>query len=104
MMLACPLWVKSRHMQCNSQCPLYPQERPRKRTSANGHVCFPPESGHVQRTHPCLLWAKSGHRSSYSITSDLFTLPCLADPPLILFLPRGVAMLEEEVGDHCFSA
>jgi len=33
-----------------------------------------------------------------------FTLPCLADPPLILFFPRDVAMLEEEVGDHCFSA
>src|SRR6516165_7722641 len=21
---ACPLWVKSRHMQCNTACPLYP--------------------------------------------------------------------------------
>jgi hypothetical protein len=27
---------------------------------ANGHVCFTPESGHVQRTRPCLLWANSG--------------------------------------------
>jgi hypothetical protein len=26
-----------------------------------GHVCFTPESGHVQCTHPCPLWAKSGH-------------------------------------------
>jgi len=21
----CPLWVKSRHVQCNTACPLYPQ-------------------------------------------------------------------------------
>ena len=25
------------------------------------HVRFTPESGHVQRTRPCLLWAISGH-------------------------------------------
>jgi|SRR5262245_5534 len=25
------------------------------------HVRFAPESGHVQRTRPCLLWANSGH-------------------------------------------
>jgi len=23
--VTCPLWVKSRHMRCKSQCPLYPQ-------------------------------------------------------------------------------
>src|SRR5262245_18126252 len=23
----CPLWVKSRHMQCKKACPLYPQKR-----------------------------------------------------------------------------
>src|SRR5262249_34573379 len=23
----CPLWVKSRHMQCKRSCPLYPQKR-----------------------------------------------------------------------------
>src|SRR5262245_60924994 len=23
----CPLWVKSRHMQCKTACPLYPQKR-----------------------------------------------------------------------------
>src|SRR5262245_64993811 len=36
----CPLWVKSGHMQ---------------------HVHFTPESGHLQCTTACLLWAKSGH-------------------------------------------
>jgi hypothetical protein len=30
-------------------------------------VRFTPESGHVQRTHPRLLWAKSGHRTTHSI-------------------------------------
>src|SRR5262249_59806965 len=29
--------------------------------AATGHVRFTPKSGHVQRTSPCLLWAKSGH-------------------------------------------
>src|SRR5262249_16758941 len=28
----------------------------------NGHVRLTPESGHVQCTSPCLLWAKSRHR------------------------------------------
>ena len=28
---------------------------------AKWHVCFTPESRHVQRTRSCLLWAKSGH-------------------------------------------
>src|SRR5215475_9662924 len=42
-------------------CVPNPQKRPRKQTSANGHVCFTPESGHVQCTSSCLLWAKSGH-------------------------------------------
>src|SRR5262245_11656582 len=36
----------------------------------NGHVCFTPESGHVQRNRSCLLWAKSGHLQTYSITSS----------------------------------
>jgi hypothetical protein len=40
-----------------------------------GHVCFTPESGHLQRTRPCLLWAKSGlmqrrKKDRYSITSS----------------------------------
>ena len=32
-----------------------------KGISEQGHVCFTPESGHVQCTSLCLLWAKSGH-------------------------------------------
>ena len=58
----CPLWVKSRHMQCKSPCPLYPRKRPRKRTSANGRVRFAPKSRHVQCNSSCLLWANSGQR------------------------------------------
>src|SRR5215831_842914 len=34
----CPLWVKSRHVQCNRPCPLYPRKRPRKRTSEPARV------------------------------------------------------------------
>ena len=30
------------------------------------HVRFTPESGHVQCTRACLLWAKSGHRAVLS--------------------------------------
>src|SRR5262245_7537076 len=62
-------WVISRHMRCKKRCPLYPQWRPRKRTSANSHVCFTPESGHVRCNSRCPLWAKSGH--------------CLFDPPFV---------------------
>ena len=29
---------KSRHVHCNTSCPLYPQQRPRKRILGNGHV------------------------------------------------------------------
>jgi hypothetical protein len=28
--------------------------------AAKGHVCFTPESGHLQCNSSCLLWAKSG--------------------------------------------
>src|SRR5215510_7753872 len=37
---ACPLWVKSGHMQCNRACPLYPRKRtcaPQLGMSALGH-------------------------------------------------------------------
>src|SRR5262249_23623959 len=36
---------------------------------ALGHVRFTPESGHLQCINVCLLWARSGHRRLYSITS-----------------------------------
>jgi hypothetical protein len=29
--------------------------------SAQAHVRFTPESGHVRSNWPCLLWASSGH-------------------------------------------
>jgi hypothetical protein len=37
------------------------------------YVRFTPESGHVQCNCSCLLWAKSGHRTLYSITSSART-------------------------------
>jgi hypothetical protein len=36
-------------------------------------VRFTPESGHVRRTSPCLLWVRSGHSGHYSITSSAAT-------------------------------
>src|SRR4029453_3866002 len=38
-------------------------------SQCNRHVCFAPESGHVRCNLGCPLWAKSGHRQPYSITS-----------------------------------
>ena len=43
----CPLWVKSRHLQCKKACPLYPH----------------PNSGHRTLRLECPLSANSGHRS-----------------------------------------
>src|SRR6516164_9318109 len=70
----CPLWVKDRHTQRTSSCPLYPRKRPRKRNSAKGHVRFTPKSGHVRCNGPCLLWANSGHWNR-SITARSFSSP-----------------------------
>src|SRR5262245_35821894 len=42
----CPLWVKSRHVQCTKACPLYPQSRPQ------------------MRPRECPLWANSGLRGA----------------------------------------
>src|SRR5262249_22028202 len=51
-----------------------PKQHPAPQLSSiqlcSGHVRFTPESGHVQRTRRCLLWAKSGHRDDYSIASS----------------------------------
>jgi len=49
-----------------AQCPLCPIAT--AKADSNGHVCFTPNSRHVQCTSPCLLWANSGHQN-YSITS-----------------------------------
>src|SRR4029450_1672661 len=55
MVAPCPLWVKSRHMRCNSPCPLYPK------------------SGHMRCNYGCPLWAKSGpmQRSKGSLFDHL---------------------------------
>src|SRR5262249_18457907 len=43
---SCPLWVKSRHVQCRSSCPLYTRKR------------------HQMRHSECPLRANSGHKPS----------------------------------------
>ena len=39
--------------------------------SALGDVRFTPNSGHMHRTSPCLLWAKSGHLGVKYVTHPL---------------------------------
>jgi len=34
------------------------------------HVRFTPESGHMQCTRPCLLWAISGHATIFSVNLE----------------------------------
>jgi hypothetical protein len=48
-------------MYSNAKCSLWV-------TSGSKGLRFTPEIGHLQCTHLCLLWAKSGHCQSYSIT------------------------------------
>ena len=65
---ACPLWVKAdicaaiRHVRFT----------PNSDRTAKRHVRSTPESGHVQCTSSCLLWANSGHvRQNTSATRNL---------------------------------
>ena len=48
--------------------------RGKRLTPANGHVCFTPQSGHVQCTSACRLWAKSGHQFCFSKSLNVFFL------------------------------
>src|SRR5262249_19001789 len=41
-MFPCPLWVSSRHLQCNRACPLYPPKADMR--AAARDVCFGPEA------------------------------------------------------------
>src|SRR6186997_345700 len=50
-----------------------PNSDRKSRHAANGHVCFPPESGHVQCRSSCRLRANSGHSAIHSITSSAAT-------------------------------
>src|SRR5262245_66311515 len=50
------------------QCPKRPSDLWRRKISQR-HVRFTPESGLLQRTSACPLWANSGH-ATYSITSS----------------------------------
>ena len=51
-----------------------PNSNRKSRHAANGYVRFAPESGHVQCNWRCRLWARSGHRVLYSITSSARTM------------------------------
>src|SRR5262249_54473016 len=43
------------------------------RTIAGRHVRFTPESGHLQCSTPCPLWAKSGHSQViYAVVGKLY--------------------------------
>jgi hypothetical protein len=50
-------------------------------------VRFTPESGHVQCTRPCLLWANSGHCGIYSNTSSARPISVLG-----MVMPRALAV------------
>src|SRR5262245_21748754 len=45
----------------NSMSALHPIATAKAKIPKHGHVRFTPESGHVQCTSTCPLWAKSGH-------------------------------------------
>src|SRR4029077_19548682 len=67
--------------------------------ASKGHVCFTFESGHVQCTSSCLLWAKSGHspsapRDSFSSLPNTGSLGGTAIPA-----PRSCEKIEGSC--HC---
>ena len=62
MRVQCPLWVISGYLRRNKRCPLYPNSDRESGFPAKDHVCFTPESGHVQCTGACPLSAISGHK------------------------------------------
>jgi hypothetical protein len=101
----CPLWVKSRHLQCTKPCPLYPQYRPRKRIPAKGRVRFTLESGHVRRVRSCLLWANSGHRTAHSITSSarpISVLGTLTPSALAVFRSKRFSQFLDTLSESQF--
>jgi Penicillin-insensitive murein endopeptidase len=49
--------------------------------SAIGHVRFTPKRGHVRCTHPCLLWARSRHRSAAYLFPLLHSFHAQHDGP-----------------------
>src|SRR5215471_2996991 len=66
MRTGCPLWVKSRHIQCKTACPLYP----RKRT--------------LRCTRPCRLWARCGRWGEAGKRDEL--LAKAGEPPGLCFI------------------
>ena len=65
-----PLWVISGHMRCNKRCPLYPNSDRESGFPAKDHVCFTPESGHVQCKNKMSALCQERHADFYSITSS----------------------------------
>jgi hypothetical protein len=62
----CPLWVKSRHLQCKKACPLTPK------------------SGHVQCTRVCRLWANSGQTVAFNRDNLLTKAIGVTFPPALI--------------------
>src|SRR5262245_41450185 len=71
-----------------------------KANSRESHVCFTPESGHVRRTCPCPLRAKSRHDRPHSSTlatkqeKRIRQRPPIVIVPLIVAAPRRIASLD----------
>src|SRR5262245_27733656 len=65
-----------------------------KRTPASVHVCFTLESGHVQCTSPCPLWANSGHSVDYPISSSARPTRVLTGVARVLIIgaSRGIGL------------
>ena len=62
---------------------------------AKGHVCFSPNSGHVQCTSRCPLCANSGHQGPlltprFPITNTDYCSPALRMPSRNLAIAAGV--------------
>jgi hypothetical protein len=55
----------------------------KSRHAVNGHVRFTSESGHVQCTSSCLLWANSGHRliRRFTLREDFLVHSIVGDAP-----------------------
>ena len=71
MVAICPLWVKSRHLQCNTSCPLYT----RKRTFGGRGYRY---AGRLSTTATALISASMGRlcASVLSVKTHLSSVSC----------------------------
>jgi hypothetical protein len=107
----CPLWANSGHSRTRSpcliknlvQCSDVPREKslfgwehrctaPALCVQARGSAT--PESGHMQCTSSCLLWAKSGHRTT--VNRKTASAAVLAKSDQVYWLVIAVALFRCE--------